>query len=359
MANTKMFDDFPIPTQEDWWEKIKSDLKMSSLDQFDWQIEPDIRISPFISGHPLSDPRPALKSNPSWNIGASVHVLEPSQANKLALRLLNYGTEHLTFDLKSLDVSPNLDELLDQIQLEWISTNFILDNSMPNFPEEIVSHIHRRGFDVGNLNITLQFVSDEETKTNLEATLDHLDTLPPFLGITLGDSGEAALKYKASDIATILNVGNHLLAYTSKRPKVIHPQFVLPIGDDHLANICYMRAIRLAWLNILDAWKIKDPSHPLICCVISETNLEGDHASKISFTSQAISAVVGGADTILMMPPSGDPDASRLHINIQQLLKLESHFDWVPDPAAGSYIIEQCTEKIAQKIWSKFQQLQK
>jgi methylmalonyl-CoA mutase len=36
--------------------------------------------------------------------------------------------------------------------------------------------------------------------------------------------------------------------------------------------------------------------------------------------------------------------------NVQHILKLESHFDWVSDPAAGSYFIEKLTSKLLENM---------
>lgn len=43
--------------------------------------------------------------------------------------------------------------------------------------------------------------------------------------------------------------------------------------------------------------------------------------------------------------------------NIQQVIKLETNMHATSDPAAGSYYIEQLTEELAQKAWSRCMEL--
>ena len=50
---------------------------------------------------------------------------------------------------------------------------------------------------------------------------------------------------------------------------------------------------------------------------------------------------------------------NRMTRNLQHLLKMESYLHRVIDPGAGSYYIEQLTEKLAEKAWTRFQELEK
>jgi methylmalonyl-CoA mutase len=83
----------------------------------------------------------------------------------------------------------------------------------------------------------------------------------------------------------------------------------------------------------------------------------------IRATTQALSAVIGGADRLYVLPsdaytgaPSSD-FARRIARNVQHLLRLESFLDKTMDPAAGSYYIETLTDQLALKAWDKFVEL--
>ena len=72
-------------------------------------------------------------------------------------------------------------------------------------------------------------------------------------------------------------------------------------------------------------------------------------------TTEAMSAAIGGADTLLVEPHGYDP---HLAINVQRILAEESHLDAVADPAAGSYYIEALTDALAREAWKPFQQVE-
>ena len=81
-------------------------------------------------------------------------------------------------------------------------------------------------------------------------------------------------------------------------------------------------------------------------------------------TTQAMSAVLGGCDILRVLPyntawKNGDDFSKRIARNVQLLLKEETYFDEVIDPAGGSYYIENLTDKLAQKAWKKFRKIEK
>jgi methylmalonyl-CoA mutase len=53
-----------------------------------------------------------------------------------------------------------------------------------------------------------------------------------------------------------------------------------------------------------------------------------------------------------------DEFSERIARNQQLLLKEESYFDKVADPAAGSYYIENLTNLIAENVWKLFLELE-
>jgi methylmalonyl-CoA mutase len=75
--------------------------------------------------------------------------------------------------------------------------------------------------------------------------------------------------------------------------------------------------------------------------------------------TEAMSASIGGADSITVLPFNAAYEASnefsdRIARNQQLLLKEESHISKIVDPAAGSYYIEELTASIAENAWKLF-----
>lgn len=83
----------------------------------------------------------------------------------------------------------------------------------------------------------------------------------------------------------------------------------------------------------------------------------------IKATTMAMSAILGGANQLVVKPYDEDREhlsnyppqfARRIARNIQHLLKMESGFEQLLDPAAGSHYIEHATIQIADKSWELF-----
>jgi hypothetical protein len=135
-------------------------------------------------------------------------------------------------------------------------------------------------------------------------------------------------------------------------PQTIWIQF----GHNHLENIALLRAVRLCINLILEE---TGESHSYQIGVVVEGNEADPNAAKIKSTAQAMAAINGGADILMVKPSDGigtTPFERRIARNVHHLLSEEANFDQVADPAAGSYYIEALTDHLAQKIWSKFQQ---
>jgi methylmalonyl-CoA mutase len=80
-------------------------------------------------------------------------------------------------------------------------------------------------------------------------------------------------------------------------------------------------------------------------------------------TTEAMSATLAGVDSLEVLPfdkPIRKPStfSNRIARNTQILLKEESCFDRVIDPAAGSYYIESLTGAIAEEAWKLFKQVE-
>jgi len=128
-------------------------------------------------------------------------------------------------------------------------------------------------------------------------------------------------------------------------------------GPDYLANIAFVRAVRLC-ANLIASHQ------PKITRVNLGIIIDGDSAdpnsAKIRSTAHAMAAMIGGADILMIKASDGAGKTAferRIARNIHNLLTEESHLNQVADPAAGSYYIETLTDHLAQKIWAEFQQL--
>jgi methylmalonyl-CoA mutase len=81
-------------------------------------------------------------------------------------------------------------------------------------------------------------------------------------------------------------------------------------------------------------------------------------------TTESMSAVIGGANTVFNLPydaiyHKSNDFGERIARNQLLILKAESYFDMVSNPADGSYYIETLTNELAEKALALFKEIEK
>jgi methylmalonyl-CoA mutase len=145
-----------------------------------------------------------------------------------------------------------------------------------------------------------------------------------------------------------------------------HLRFMTTSGRDLLMEIAKLRALRGLWARIAETCGGANESRkPWIHAVSSPRTLtvRGPWVNLARTTVEAFGAVVGGADTVTVLPfddAIGHPDAQarRLAALSHALLRDESQLHRVVDPAAGSYALECLTHDLAELAWGLFQQIE-
>lgn len=140
-------------------------------------------------------------------------------------------------------------------------------------------------------------------------------------------------------------------------------QFHLCMGTDFFMEIAKVRALRLLWSDLLAA--AGSPEVAASAKVHARTSRRTQtkldpHVNMLRVTTQAMSAVMGGVDSLHISPfdeldSLPDEFSRRIARNVQLVLSHESHFDQVTDPAGGSWYVEKLTAELAEKTWEIFQ----
>jgi methylmalonyl-CoA mutase len=140
------------------------------------------------------------------------------------------------------------------------------------------------------------------------------------------------------------------------------------IGPSYFPEIARLRAARRLWATLLHAFELPPDgatSLPIYATTSTWTQTTLDaHTNLLRHTTEAMSAVLGGADAIQVatfdsLYQAPNEFSARLARNLPVILSQEAHLDWVADPAAGSYFLENLTDELARSAWSEFQDLEK
>lgn len=361
-----MFSEFKPVTKAEWLEQVIKDLKgKKPIDSFNWKVE-DLEFTPFyhsedaIDASPINDGR----SDNTWEIGERVVIQnnDYAAANKQAIDALMKGANALLFVLHNAPSQSELSVLLDNIQLEWISTHFRVNDSL-KLAESLVKVIEAKEQDSGEI-----FCSFNSSNSNCFNQSDlfknAMAELPKARFLTVDVSSDNDV---VNNLAKAIKEGNDYLEQLHDNgfdlTETHHQiQFVISLNDEFFPSIAKIRALKFLWKQVLSAWNTDLKLVSNIEVHLTENAQSDDeNYNKIKATTQAMSAIIGGANRLYVYPSdsfkneNGTTFSRRIALNVQHLLQQESYLDRVIDASAGSYFIEELTEKIAEEAWVKFQ----
>jgi methylmalonyl-CoA mutase len=361
-----MFRDFPKVSKEDWLKKVEEDLKGKPLAGLNWEINGKA-YTPFYHSEDVKNEMPALagvKKDNSWEIGNRIVVDDYRSANRQALESLEKGANALCFEFLNPLTFDDFCELSEGIHFDWICTYFIfpkkgVEEFLTNFNQVLESNKQ----DPQSINCSFQFTDFSFSNLKRWQTVfpkAHFLTINSILPFK--DS-----KGVVDELAWILHEGNKILIAMNEQGLDVSTlyssiQFSIALGNDYFQNIAKIRTLKLLWCQILNAWDNALIVHPFINVFLTDsTQTSDEHYNKIIAATQAMSAVIGGANRLFVYPSDSfntvhaTSFSQRIALNLQHILQQESYLDKVIDPSAGSYFIEYLTDSLAEQTWALFQ----
>ena len=389
--NKKLFEEFPPISTEQWEAVIVKDLKGADYNKkLVWKTAEGFQVKPYYRSEDLNnipwmgvlpDEFPYVRGNKTsentWLVRQDVIVKDVAEANKTALEAIKRGANAIGFKLE-YDKAYNpieISTLLNGIDQKQVEINFF--NNKYHLPLlEMLSKIPgikgslnydpltrylRRGvwYVTENTDMELAYIM-------VKAEIPGFQTLCVNSHV-LTNAGATIVQ----EMATALSIGveyiDHLLekglTIDEIAPKM---RFNVAVGQNYFMELAKMRAYRLLWANIVKAYGAKEENakmHIHACNAEIGMSLYDAYVNMLRTTTGTMSAVLGGVDSFCVMPfdavyENPTDFADRIARNQQLILKEESHFDKVADPAAGSYYIENLTDSIAKAAWDLFNKIQ-
>ncbi len=127
------------------------------------------------------------------------------------------------------------------------------------------------------------------------------------------------------------------------------------VGSNHFMEIAKLRSARLLWKTVADAFGGNGDVRIHARTAGENKTLYDPHVNMLRVTTEALSAIVGGCDSLTITPCGFDPHLAE---NVQHVLREESHLDKVQDPGAGSYYVEALTDALSAEAWALFQSIE-
>lgn len=406
-SKQKLFSDFKPITTNEWTEKIKIDLKGADFDKkLVWKTNEGFKVQPFYrqediknfkTTNALPNEFPFLrgtkKSDNNWLIRQDIIVENLEEANKKALDIIKKGVDSIGFKIEGKDVTKeNIKKLLKGIDAEKIEINITtcschsteLANILVDYFKEEKNNLEHIKGSINWDPIGKMLISGKEKGEFIETAsklIESLKDLPLFrcLIVNANELNNAGA-YIYQELGYALAWGNE---YLNKLTEAGIPadkiakriKFNFGISSNYFLEIAKFRAARMLWADIVKEYNPicnceknnKENNLCLTSCkmvahAITSTfnmTLFDSYVNLLRSQTETMSAALAGVDSISVTPfdifyKKPDDFSERIARNQQLLLKEESHFNKVVDPAAGSYYIENLTVSIATQAWELF-----
>ena len=397
MKTKGLFDEFPPVSKEQWRNKITTDLKGADFDKkLVWKTGEGFNVQPFYTADDFKkrtnlDVCPGdfpflrgknVKGN-EWLVRQDIHVENISEANAKVLDIRMKGVDAIgfIFDEKFSPTIDTIEQLLQNIRLDLMELNFktthplamlsIIDQLSKKYNRDLEQVKGSLDFDpLGQNSLTGNFYASRQDDFNLLVELVKASQLlPKFQVVTVDgtifhNSGSGIVTQLAFVLAKgadyLTHLTEHGIDIDQAAPKL---RFNFAVGSNYFMEIAKFRAARYLWANIVNAYGLNDADNAamFIHCSNSEWNKTtyDPYVNMLRTTTETMSSLIGGVDSMTVLPfnkvyESPTEFSERIARNQQLLLKGESYFDKVNDPAAGSYYIEELTEQIIQESWKLF-----
>ncbi len=391
----RLLSEFPAISTQEWKDKIVTDLKGADFDRkLVWRTNEGFNVQPFYRREDLqglSTPNvmpaeyPYVRStrlDNEWLIRQDINVQDLEEANAKALDILNKGVTSLGFKLRRDQINKeSLAILLKGIMPEAIELNFACCISVASqLAGALASYLTESGADVKQCKGSINFdpfkkqlvkgISNPQWVATCSQLLEAIRPLPGFRVLTVNALNiNNAGAYIYQELGYALSWGAELLDKLSEAGFSIEEltsriKFVFGVGSNYFMELAKFRAARWLWAEIVGAYgeQYKGEAAKIHMHAVTSTwnkTIYDAHVNLLRTQTEAMSATLGGVDSLTVQPfdvtyQESDNFSERIARNQQLLLKEESHFDKVIDPAAGSYYIEHLTNALAEQAWKLF-----
>jgi methylmalonyl-CoA mutase len=394
-----LFGEFPAVTTEAWEEQIAIDLKGADYDKkLVWKTLEGFHVRPYYrkddlkglavmeagTGVNFSSKGPGHVNN-DWEMRQDFSTHNYAEANKKIIYAISRGTNSIGLKIctKEIDSTEKFGQLLKGIDLAKISVHFASGKGSAKIAAYLEEFAEKNGIPTVNIKGSFNYgpighlttkgkyyvSGEDDVKALVDFVNDFSQKFPgiKFIGVDGSVFGNAGANIVQEIAFSLAMAADYLEILTSNGIPIDRASslitFTFGLGPNYFLEIAKLRAVRHLWDSLVSAFGLgKEIAAPMY--IHSETlawnkTIYDPHVNILRATTEAMSAVLGGTDSLCVLPYNSifahaTGFSERIARNIQVILKEEAYLDKIADPAAGSYYIENVTEKIAHQAWDLF-----
>lgn len=366
MSNNNLFSNFDPISSKQWKQQIQYELKGADYNEtLVWESPEGIKVKPFYHLDELDVKNNVSAPTNAFTILQNIFVYDVKKSNKTALETLSRGAESIRFTIENETIS--IEELMQNLPLEKVSYYFYLSFLSIDFVTKLTNFTSQNK---ANFKILLdpigQLAKDGNWFENLDKDFEKLNAIAakstnPFLSCNANlydNAGANMVQQVAYTIA-------HINEYFNRIPSINQPITIeVSVGTNYFFEIAKLRALRLVFNSLA-----KEYNHHFDCYIVAtptkrNKTLYDYNVNMLRTTTECMSAILGGANAVANLPYDAlyhkdNEFGDRISRNQLLVLKHESYFDKVNNPADGAYYIESITQQLAEKALDLFKDIER
>jgi methylmalonyl-CoA mutase len=362
----KLFNEFEPVSSKQWKQQIQFELKGADYnDTLVWKSPEDIQVRPFYHFDESTVTNVTTKAS-QFKIAQSIFVFDLDKSIANALESIQRGAESLVFTIENENT--DVEKLLNNLPLESVNIHFHLQFLSIDFVTKIeriaqaknatifcnidpIGHLAREGnWLVNEAKDNFEVLNQLSKNTSKSSVISVDASLYQNAGATMVQQLAYALAHATEYFNSI---------ETINQPMV----FQVAVGSNYFFEIAKLRALRLLFSAVA-----KPFGHTLDCHIAVSPSKRNKtiydyNVNMLRTTSECMSAIFGGANTISNLPydvlyHKSNEFGERISRNQLLILKKECYFDKVDNPSDGSYYIESLTQQLAEKALTLFKDIE-
>jgi len=367
MKTDKPFWDFEPVSARAWKQKIQADLKGGDYNELLTWLSPEgITVKPFYTEEDLPEESAGIPGTGplNWQVGHATHP-ESEGGVSLAREALEQGADGLLVSVNP-ENSSAISELTSLKGTKWMDLRGVPPEMLNSLVKMADDSIEWMMDPIGD------FVASGNWQDGMESDLARLGAFTnesggkKTLAIHLSQYQNAGAN-RIQELAYGLAHAHEYLLRVDEIPGIRalleQPVFLVAVGNEYFFEIAKLRALRRLWKILAQSAGLSGSCRIFAFPTQRNKTLYDYNTNMLRTTTECMAAVLGGADLVVNFPYDGlyhEPNAfaDRIARNQLLLLRHESYFASVSNPADGTYYIGSLTDQLGKKALELFKALE-
>ncbi|WP_040279087.1 methylmalonyl-CoA mutase subunit beta [Psychroserpens damuponensis] len=361
-----LFNNFTKVSSKQWKQKIQVDLKGADYnDTLIWHTNEGIDVKPFYHKDDI-DTKPNVVNSKAtaFKICQSIYVSNTAKSNAKAIDALSRGAESVEFiipskDILAKDLLKNIDtsSTLISLKLLFLSSEYVKTITKEHSVDiqiDIIGQLAKTGNWFDNL---------KNDHTHFETIIKHTNLITIHANL-YQNAGANMVQQLAYALAHVNEYFNHLdNSIDSQSKENIKVAFNISVGTNYFFEIAKLRALRILFKALSSDYGFNTNCQINVTPTKRNKTLYDYNTNMLRTTTECMSAILGGANRITNLTYDAiyhkdNEFGERIARNQLLVLKEESYFDKVDNPADGAYYIEALTTQLCDKALELFKDIE-